>query len=264
MKNKILIASGALILLSSFVFAPVRRVAAAVQQSGLDIVNSIIDATPIGLHIPAEGHFAFTQPATGGAPSVLPNQGSYIGWNRNVLGETDFFTAPGSGAGGFAWFNGFTPTQIMSLNQSGVLSVNQVNANLVGNVTGNVTGNASTATALATAPTPCSSGKYAGGVDVSGNSTGCSPLWLMASTSSVTATGSGAATTGSATITWPGPGFSGGTYMTVCSGTNPTGSPQQISVVSQTGSTVRVQFQNGTASQAVVSTYGTITCWGQQ
>lgn len=208
-------------------------------------------------------HWAGTAPLT--------TQGGFLDWNREVAGETDFENVPGSGPGGFCWWNTTVPTKLACLDSTGVLTASGFVGPLTGNASSATTATsagsattAATAGALAAAPTPCATGKYAGGVDVHGNSTGCSPLWLMASTSTVTATGSGAASTGSASITWTGSGFSGGTYFTVCSGTNPTGSPQQISVVSQTGSTVGVQFQNGTASQAIVSTYGTITCLGQQ
>ena len=73
---------------------------------------------------------------------------------------------------------------------------------------GNITGNAATATALASAPTTCSSGNYARGVGANGNATGCTPA-NAGTVTSVTFTGDGtvlsstpsAADTSSGTVT---------------------------------------------------------------
>jgi hypothetical protein len=73
---------------------------------------------------------------------------------------------------------------------------------------GNITGNAATATALASAPTTCSSGNYARGVGANGNATGCTPA-NAGTVTSVTFTGDGtvlsstpsAADTSSGTLT---------------------------------------------------------------
>lgn len=71
----------------------------------------------------------------------LAQQGLYLGWNKAGVGETDFYTHPGTGTGGFYWFNTVNATQLMSLSSSGVLTVATVVANTQGTHTGNVTGN---------------------------------------------------------------------------------------------------------------------------
>lgn len=205
------------------------------------VLNSLIDNTPIGSHTPSSGAFT-TSSASGGFAGNLTGNASTA---TTLAADPSFTCTPGSYAAGIV-----------------------ANGNAT-NCQNSITGNSATSTLAATATqlasvTPCGTGKYGGGITVAGASTGCGPLWLMGSTSTVTATGSAANSVGSATITWPSPQFSGGVYMAVCSGTNPSGAPQAISIISQTGSAIGVQFVNGTASQAVVSSYGTITCWGQQ
>jgi len=72
-------------------------------------------------------------------------QGAYLSWNRNGGGgRTDFINNRGGGAGGFDWWNGneSSYTQVMSLDQSGVLSTK-----------GGFNGNATSATKLQTART---------------------------------------------------------------------------------------------------------------
>ena len=72
-------------------------------------------------------------------------QGAYLSWNRNDgWGRTDFINNRGGGAGGFDWWNGneSSYTQVMSLDQSGVLSTK-----------GGFNGNATSATKLQTART---------------------------------------------------------------------------------------------------------------
>ena len=59
----------------------------------------------------------------------LPNQGSYTGWNHAGLGESDFFTAPGSGTGGFCWYNTVSATSVlMCLSSIGQLTTTSVAA----------------------------------------------------------------------------------------------------------------------------------------
>lgn len=132
MKNKALLASSAaLVLLSAFMFAPVRQVAASVAYSGMAIISSTIDSTVIGASFPATGHFlgvtstgvtATNAEVNGAVPGLLTSQGGWFGWNKAGLGETDLLTHPGSGAGGFNWYNGAIPSLIMSLDQTGNLS----------------------------------------------------------------------------------------------------------------------------------------------
>lgn len=118
------------------------------------------------------------------------SQGGYLGWNKASVGESDFHTVPGSGVGGYNWYNGpiASETLFMHLDGStGVLTNNNgfvgpLTGNVVGNLTGNsngthtgaVVGNASTATtASALASTsPCGSG-FATGISTSGTATGC-------------------------------------------------------------------------------------------
>ncbi|MCO8114596.1 hypothetical protein NI465_10470, partial [Acinetobacter lwoffii] len=104
---------------------------------------------------------AITLHATGAGDYSPSDQGAYLSWNRNVgLGKTDFINNRGGGAGGFDWWNGneSSYTQVMSLDQSGVLSTK-----------GGFNGNASTATKLATARTISLIGDGAGSASFDGS-----------------------------------------------------------------------------------------------
>ena len=202
--------------------------------------------------------------------------GTWFGYNNNggSNGESDFINRYTAGnLGGFSWWSTTATSlssQIMNLSNAGVLTLSSVHAALVGNVTGNVTGssgsttgNAATATALAATPSQCGTNTYSTGIAASG-AANCGPKWLMASTGTVCTTSTAAGSTCTSTVTWPAPQFSGGSYFVVCSGASPSGAPQGPFVTGQTGSTVTFQISNGTASQAVASTLGSVTCWGQQ
>ena len=279
---------------------------ASVAYSGMSIFNSVINSTPIGMSTPAAGNFTAVTASSVTAGSVQANgsptfplgtQGAYLGWSHNGLGEADFFAQNGTGVGGFAWFNTAAATQLMSLNQAGVLTVATVDANLNGNVTGNLVGNgtgtwngpvngnassatvaastsgnsatatlAASATQLAATPAQCGAGTFATGITANGTAN-CTPTkTLFATTSSVctTPSGSGSCTT---TLTWPSPGFSSGVYIAICSGVNASGAGTQgvvvnMSVTSQTQTTVAVTLTNGTANQENTATFGAINCVG--
>lgn len=102
------------------------------------LVNSTIDSTPIGQTTPAAGTFNSVHVVSG---TTLSSQGYYVGWNRNILGETDFHNSNGGGPGGYYWFNTNLDTQLMSLNSLGVLTANGFTGPLQGNVVGTLNGN---------------------------------------------------------------------------------------------------------------------------
>jgi hypothetical protein len=220
---------------------------------------------------------------------AFTGNGSYLGYNAGGLGETDFVTQNGGTSGLYYWYfpssSGVLGPPSMTFSQAtGTLTVQTVHAaftgnltgntngthtgNVVGNVTGNVsgssgssTGNSATATALAATPTPCPTGTYANGVNASGTAQNCSHVWLMGATSSVCTTTSSSPCTG--TLNWDSPGFSSTPTRVMCAGASPSGGPQGPYVTSTSSTTVGYQITPGTASQAVASSFGSVTCWGQ-
>jgi hypothetical protein len=78
---------------------------ALTKVTGLQIVNSTLDSTPIGEASVADGHFSYTQAASNPGSSIA-KQGAYLGWNlTSGTGETDFINDHGSGPGGFYFYN---------------------------------------------------------------------------------------------------------------------------------------------------------------
>jgi hypothetical protein len=185
-KNKALFASAAaLVLLSAFLFAPVRQVAAAVAYSGMSIFDSVINSTTIGMTIPAAGTFTTLDATSVSANTVVSNSASVNGqpaafaglngftaYGRNGTGDMDFIAANNGASPSFCWYFllGTTADEEMCLNQAAQLSVaggiasnvtgnltgngtgtwnGPVIGNVTGNLTGNVAGNATTATTAA-------------------------------------------------------------------------------------------------------------------
>jgi hypothetical protein len=281
-----------------FFSAPVLVASAA--YSGMSIFNSIINSTPIGMTTPAAGNFLGLSAASVTAGSVLVNgnptfplatQGSYLGWSHNGLGESDFFSQNGTGVGGFAWFNTSTATQLMSLNESGVLTVATVDANLNGNVTGNLIGNgtgtwngpvngnassatvassttgnsatatlAASATQLAATPTNCGSGVSAFGIAANGNalcnsSTALSQAAII--TSGICTTPSAGNTCTMGPISWS-KSFADTNYALSCTAAPPGGSlALYVFAQNKTVSNfelVLIQGQGNSASSSGVTT----------
>lgn len=133
-------------------------------MTGIRLINSTVDSTPIGNTAPTSGEFTIVGARTDGYTTSVP-QGGYIIWNHDATGETDFVNSRGTGAGGFCWFNAATgaalPGALMCLDSSGNLTTN----NFTGNLTGNITG---TAAAFNHTPMPCTSGA-ASGIAANGN-----------------------------------------------------------------------------------------------
>jgi hypothetical protein len=293
-KNKLVTASAVLVFLSAFLFAPVREVAASVAYSGMSIFNSVINSTPVGMTTPAAGNFlglSATSVTAGsvqasGSPAVpLATQGAYLGWSRNGLGEADFFAQNGTGVGGFAWFNTGAATQLMSLNQAGVLTVATVDANLNGNVTGSLigngtgtwngpvngnassatvaastTGNSATATLAASAtqlanssPSQCATG--ATGIQPNGNANCISSTFkvvgIQIGPSNVQggafcATLAQANANCTSTINWPsGDTFADGSYGISCNPVSFTGAIVTVELSNFTGTTFQVTIFTG-------------------
>lgn len=195
-------------------------------------------------------------------------QGSWVSFNQNggSSGETDFINYhPGSLAGGFAWFTPSTSSlgsQIMFLSPGGVLTVNQVSANL----TGNATGNAATATALAAAPSGCGTGyQHVYAIAANGNGSCATPVYGI--TTSVTSTASSAGSTASSTVplSWKFGGTAGSvtmpdtTYAASCSLVGATGAPY-VQSISKSTTSITVTISNGQGSQAVASGASEIDC----
>jgi hypothetical protein len=299
-KNKLVTASAVLVFLSAFLFAPVRQVAASVAYGDMSIFESHINSTDIGLTTPAVANFLGLSATTvtagsvqaNGSPAVpLATQGAYLGWSRNGLGEADFFAQNGTGVGGFAWFNTGAATQLMSLNQAGVLTVATVDANLNGNVTGNLIGNgtgtwngpvngnassatvaasttgnsatatlAASATQLAATPTNCGSGVSAFGIAANGNalcnsSTALSQAAII--TSGICTTASAGANCTIGPISWS-KSFADTNYALSCTAAPP-GGDLAVYVFAQNKTVsnfelVLVQGQGNSASSSGVTT----------
>jgi hypothetical protein len=273
---------------------------ASVAYSGMSIFNSVINSTPIGMSTPAAGNFtavtasivtAGSVQANGSPTFPLGTQGAYLGWSHNGLGEADFFAQNGTGVGGFAWFNTAAATQLMSLNQMGILTVATVDANLNGNVTGNLVGNgtgtwngpvngnassatvaastsgnsatatlAASATQLAATPTNCGSGVSAFGIAANGNalcnsSTALSQAAII--TSGICTTASAGANCTIGPISWS-KSFADTNYALSCTAAPP-GGDLAVYVFAQNKTVsnfelVLVQGQGNSASSSGVTT----------
>lgn len=309
MKNKLLTASAVLVFLSAFLFAPVREAAASVAYSGMSIFNSVINSTPIGMSSPAAGNFlglsatnisASSVEASGSPTLPLATQGAYLGWSHNGLGEADFFSQNGTGVGGFAWFNGASATQLMSLTPAGVLTVATVDANLNGNVTGSLigngtgtwngpvngnassatvaastTGNSATATLAASAtqlanssPSQCATG--ATGIQPNGNANCISSTYKVVGVQLAAANVQGGAfcsTTVTAfssctnTINWPsGDTFADGSYGVSCNAVAFTGFVASVQLSNFTATTFEVTIFTGASNGAAITTLSQLSC----
>lgn len=130
-----------------------------------------------------------------------------------------------------------------------------------GNLTGSVTGNASTATALAASPTQCTAPQFAEGVTTSGNANCATPtstgnFGIKTGGTCSTTNSAGNTCTVSVNLNVSEPDTN---YAVSCTGVGPTGAPFIQAVSKSTGS-VTVTIVNGTASQAIVSTYSEMDC----
>jgi hypothetical protein len=162
--------------------------------------------------------------------------------------ETDFINYATSGVQGFAWWSpssGTIGSPTMSLDASGNLTVNQV------------VGNASTASALAANPTDCTTPNTFGGqIAANGNLTCFAPV--SGKTTTVTSTGTGAASTASTSVplssTMPDTN-----YTASCSLVGASGAPYVQSITKGT-TAITVTISNGQGSQAVASGASEIDC----
>lgn len=80
--------------------------------------------------------------------------------------------------------------------------------------------------------------------------------------SSVCSTGAGAGASCTTTITWNSGAFADTNYEASCSGIGPTQFPFYTGITSQLAASVTVQITNGTASEAQISTFSSISCIG--
>lgn len=105
--------------------------AALTPLTSVAIRNSTMDSTLIGGTTPAVVRATYTQ-VNSVTPSTLPSQGLYTGWNRASSGDGDFFDHPGSGAGGFNWYqtnsSGAIGAALMSLSSAGTLQMDTLAA----------------------------------------------------------------------------------------------------------------------------------------
>lgn len=113
-------------------WAPTSATAATINHVGAISVTGTIGTS--GLISTSGGLSSSNGIYSVGSAMAPTTQGTYLQWNRSGGGgETDFVNNPGSGSGGFNWYNtnpaGTTVTQIMSLGASGILQVNGATVN---------------------------------------------------------------------------------------------------------------------------------------
>lgn len=225
----------------------------------------------IGVNIPAAA--TVTQLYVTSTPSTLPSQGTYLGWNKATLGETDFFTAPGSGVGGFNWYNSTSFSLQMHLDGStGKLT----NSN---GFVGPLTGNADTATTAATAsalvgtPSQCTNG--ATGIAANGNAicvAAANRVQSMFIASNICTTAGSelycTSPTGGGFYNWP-TAFASSTYNATCTFVGrPTGSGSNPGlygpyIVGQTNAGIQITIQSGSNSAGGNNTVGGFYCIAQ-
>jgi hypothetical protein len=103
---------------------------ASTKLVDLIITNSRIDSTPIGQSAPSTGSFT-TVRANNAVSNPVPINTSWMGWDSELQGETDFVNNHGTGAGAaFNWYTtsssapNYNPNApLMSLSQTGGLNV---------------------------------------------------------------------------------------------------------------------------------------------
>jgi hypothetical protein len=200
-------------------------------------------------------------------------QGTWFGLNNNggSNGETDFINRYTAGnAGGFSWWSltGSTLTsQIMNLTPGGVLTVATVDANTSGTHTGAVVGNASTASALATTPSNCGSGKISYGISANGNALCDSSSYLMQPlviTSGICTTGTSAWSNCSFSVNWPS-SFADSNYAVSCSagiGQGTSAALTGVFISGKTASSFTITLQNGGSGAGGATTTNEVDCTG--
>jgi hypothetical protein len=131
--------------------------------TGQHIIDSVIDATPIGSTTPSTGTFttlnASTTKVNSSLPATAPLNSNMIGWNSNLAGDADYLNDSGTGPGGFYWYytnsarnhSWSASSPLMSLWSNGQLNTtggfstaSSVSAS--GGFYGNLSGNATSAT----------------------------------------------------------------------------------------------------------------------
>jgi hypothetical protein len=139
-------------------------------------VNGTLNGTVNGSAYGATGAFGNLIAACSGCGQTPWNPGTYssgtwFGWNQNggSTGESDIINRYVAGEqGGFSWWSttaAALSAPVMTLTPAGVLTVNQINANVNGNV--------STATKLQSSPSNCAAGQATPGVNAYGQSQNC-------------------------------------------------------------------------------------------
>ncbi len=262
----------AFLLLASFLFAPVRRVAAAAEFSGMAIIDSAItssaitssalDSSPVGSSVPASGAFTALSSASGSLNGSIgattPSTGAFTtasasgGFTGDINGSIGSAT-PSTGQ--FIWLsvNG-VPTSfpvnehLFGWNQAGFGEGDFIDQH--GSGSGGFAWYSTASTIAPGTPVMTYENQTAtfSATNISGN---------VAETASVCSTPSSG---GICSTTVPlAATMLDLNYVVSCTGINPTGFPSIQGVVKGLSS-VTVTVQSGTASQGVSSTYAELDC----
>jgi hypothetical protein len=135
----------------------------------------------------------------------------------------------------------------------------------IGSATGSISGNAGTATALAATPSQCTSGQFATGITASGSANCSTPTTGTAHTNHAILTGGSCATTNVAGNVCSGTISLAATeadtnYAVSCTGVSPSNFPLAIWITSKGTTSISYEIVNGTASQAMISSFSEIDC----
>lgn len=275
------------IRLCAIVFLAWFAAAALTPLTSVAIRNSTVDSTTIGAGTPAAGSFTSVKDSysvtSGQAPNPAATNTLSMGWNAQVIGESDFVNHHGTGAGAFNWYdtssaaggvwNASAP--IMHLGAAGGLTsaggystpstvtasggfIGNLTGNVSGTLTGNVVGNASTATQLAANPSNCPAGKAATGIQANGTAD-CAPLAnVLPGIGTTCTTGGSSFSTCTSTVTWGSGGFADTNYEASCTLGAPTDPRAYISGIASK-STTTAQVTVVTAGSIAVS-FNSLNC----
>ncbi len=275
--KKLLYASAVCALLSlSLALAPVRHALAAVQQSGMNLINSTfssgaitgstIDSTPVGSSVPASGAFTALSSASGSLNGSIgattPSTGAFTtlaasgGFTGNVTGNVNGSIGSATpSTGQFIWLsvNGVPASfpvneHLFGWNQQGFGEGDFIDQH--GSGSGGFAWYSTASMSAPGAPVMTYENQTAtfSATNISGN---------VAQTVSVCSTPSSG---GICSTTVPlAATMLDLNYVVSCTGINPTGFPSIQGVVKGLSS-VTVTVQSGTASQGVTSTYAELDC----
>jgi hypothetical protein len=226
------------------------------QYSSVQIINSEIDSTPVGLNTPSSGYFSNL--VTRGTFSIPLGNASQMGWNQVTgNGETDFFNQHGSGSGGFNWYavggttySGSPGSPIMQLSSGGTLTASSFHGAVV----------------LASLPAQCPPNQIMNGISQTGDA-----VCISSGNAAGMIITSGICTTPNASygvcnmgpFSWPS-AFADSNYAVTCTLVNPSSTGSAVSatvaVTSQYAGYINLSLTNGTSNAAAPTTAAAIDC----